>query len=200
MDYFNTRLGRVQTEAELRLQGVVLQPDVLTALGLFPVEYPEPPYDSAYYTLEPSGIPHPKEGDPHTYVQDFVVTPRELSTAKAAKLAEIMSGINAMETVIKSRYSKLEIDSWPIQQTQAETVLSGGTLPEGALLLALANANDVSVSDFAARVMQNVAQAEAVTKAVVAQQQAYELALKSCTTVEEVQAITVSYTLPEVAA
>ena len=79
-------------------------------------------------------------------------------------------------------------------------MLSGGTLPEGALLVALANANGVSISDFATRVLANVAQAETVTKAVVSQQQAYELMLKSCITVEEVQAITVNYTLPEAAA
>ena len=89
MDYFNTRLGRVQTEAELRLQGVVMQPDVLSALGLFPVEYPEPQHDPTYYTLEPSGSPHPKDGDSTRYVQDFSVVPRELSTAKAVKLAEL---------------------------------------------------------------------------------------------------------------
>lgn len=126
--------------------------------------------------------------------------PPTLEEAKAVKLVEIMAGSNAMESAVKSRYSKLEIDSWGVQQTQAETVLSGGTLPEGALLVALANANGVSVSDFATRVLANVAQAETVTKAVVSQQQAYELMLKSCITVEEVQAITVNYTLPEAAA
>lgn len=142
------------------------------------------------------------EADPSQFEQlvDPEPVPPTLEEAKAAKLAEIMVGSNAMEAVIKSRYSKLEIDSWGVQQTQAETVLSGGTLPEGALLVALANANGVSVSDFATRVLANVAQAETVTKAVVSQQQAYELMLKSCITVEEVQAITVNYTLPEAAA
>ena len=128
-------------------------------------------------------------------------TPEELlAKAKATKLTEIMAGSNAMESAVKSRYSKLEIDSWGVQQSQAETVLAGGTLPEGALLAALASANGVELADFAVRVLQNVAQAEAVTKAVVSQQQAYELMLKSCTTVEEVQAITVNYTLTEATA
>ena len=127
-------------------------------------------------------------------------SPEKLAQAKEAKLSEIMAGSNAMEAVIKSRYSKLEIDSWGIQQTQAEIILSGGTLPEGALLFALANANGVNVSDFAVRVLQNVALAEVVTKSVVSQQQAYELMLKSCTTVEEVQKIAVNYTLHEVTA
>ncbi len=84
MDYFNTRLGRVQTEAELRLQGVVMHPDVFTALGLFPVEYLEPLYDSTYYTLEPSGSPHPKLDDPAIYVQEYAVVPVPLNEAKAA--------------------------------------------------------------------------------------------------------------------
>ena len=153
------------------------------------VSFPPEPSES---DLAPLGV---------TLIPDPVPTSEELlAQAKADKLAEIMVGSNAMEAVIKSRYSKLEIDSWGVQQTQAETVLSGGTLPEGALLVALANANGVSISDFATRVLANVAQAETVTKAVVSQQQAYELMLKSCITVEEVQAITVNYTLPEAAA
>ena len=147
------------------------------------VSFPPEPSES---DLAPLGV---------TLAPDPEPTPEELlAQAKADKLAEIMVGSNAMEAVIKSRYSKLEIDSWGVQQTQAETVLSGGTLPEGALLVALANANGVSISDFATRVLATV------TKAVVSQQQAYELMLKSCITVEEVQAITVNYTLPEAAA
>lgn len=150
------------------------------------------PHEPSEADLAPLGV---------TLIPDPVPPPEELlAQAKADKLAEIMVGSNAMEAVIKSRYSKLEIDSWGVQQTQAETVLSGGTLPDGALLVALANANGVSVSDFATRVLANVAQAETVTKAVVSQQQAYELMLKSCIAVEEVQAITVNYTLPEAAA
>lgn len=98
MDYFNTRLGRVQTDAELRLRGVVIQPDVLTALGLFPVEYPEPLYDSTYYTLEPSGRPHPKIDDPQVYVQDFLVVARELSIAKAAAKKRITARRWEVET------------------------------------------------------------------------------------------------------
>lgn len=89
MDYFNTHSEQVQTEAGLRLQGVVMRPDVLSALGLYPIEYPYPAYDADLYTLEPDGKPHPKADNPAVYVQDFVATPRDLSTAKAAVKARI---------------------------------------------------------------------------------------------------------------
>lgn len=137
---------------------------------------------------------------------DTVATNIESVKGNAANMASILAVWTAMSAIkiahdaaqaaalsIKSRYSTLEVDSWPVQQEQAETVLSSGTLPEDALLVVLAKANGVSVADFAARVMANVAAAESATKAVVSHQQALELLVNDATTVPEVMAIEVSY-------
>lgn len=120
-----------------------------------------------------------------------------LEKFRALKRREILEGANSFATLVKSPYSELECLSWSEQRTQAERVLAGETLPADALLVTLAQANSVDVSDFALRVLANVQRAEAVTKAVVSQQQAYELAVKAATTPEAVTAVVVAYSLPE---
>lgn len=131
--------------------------------------------------------------------------PPTLEDQYAAKVAEIISGSNSYAGQVKARYSALEVDSWSLQQAQAETVLAGGTLPDDALLTVLAAANGVSVQSFARRIMANVTKAETITKSIVAQQQAYETQLKaimadettdSAAKIEAIQGIAVAYTLP----
>lgn len=138
---------------------------------------------------------------PETPVREFAPwieapSTANLDEAKASKIIEIVSGSNKYTSLVKGRYSELEIDSWAVQAEQARTVLSGGILEEGSLLRVLAKANGVEVKDFAQRVLNNVEQADALTKIIVSQQQAMELQVKAATTVQEVEAITVVYALP----
>lgn len=109
--------------------------------------------------------------------------------AREAKRREIIAAADACAGLVKARYSALEVDSWAIQQAQAERVIAGESLPEGALLTALAAANGVDIREFAGRVMANVGTAEAVTKLVIAQQQSLEARLKAAATEEEIAAI-----------
>ncbi len=102
-----------------------------------------------------------------------------LAEVHASKVQEILTGATACATALKSRYSELEVYSWQMQTTQAEKVLAGEALAADALIVVLAAANAVSVDVFAQRVMANVTAAEQVTKAVVSQQQALELIVKS---------------------
>ena len=102
-----------------------------------------------------------------------------LEQVYAAKIQEILTGATACAKTIKSRYSELEVDSWSEQRQQAEKVLAGDTLPADALIAVLAATNGVPIADFAQRIMSNVTTAEQVTKAVVSQQQAFELIIKS---------------------
>lgn len=127
-----------------------------------------------------------------------------LEQVHATKVQEILTGATACAAVLKSRYSELEVDSWALQAAQAEKVLAGEALAEDALIVVLAAANSVSVDVFAQRVMANVTAAEQVTKAVVSQQQAMELLVKSImgdatlSDVEKVQELTsivVAYSL-----
>lgn len=202
--YFDTKTGMVLTALTLERRGLPADSTALAEFGIYPLRDEIPVHDAGIYAPIPDGQPG-LEAD-GGYVQRYKIekvgqTPEELfANAKADKLAEIMAGSNSMESVVKARYSKLEIDSWGVQRAQAETVSSGGVLAEDALLAVLAAANNVSVTDFAARVLANVAFAEAVTKEIVSQQQAYELRLKNAQTIDDVAAIVVAYTLPECAA
>lgn len=80
MDYFNEKLGRVQTEAELAILGVVMTPEVLSALSLYPMQYALPEHNSNLYDLMPEGDPQ-KQGD--RYVQEFRLAPRPVEGVKS---------------------------------------------------------------------------------------------------------------------
>lgn len=129
----------------------------------------------------------------------------DLETAYSQKLSEIISGSDAYATLLERQYSKLEVLSWNDQRQQAEQVLSGAGLPSDALLAVFAAANGVDLMTFAQKVMANVLQAEALTKIIVGQQQAYEKQLKdimAATTTTDVDKITainamvIQYVLP----
>lgn len=126
--------------------------------------------------------------------------PESLEEANAIKYAEIIAKANAMDDAIKARYSKPEITSFDVQRQGAEAILANpdvqGELGSPvALVRGLAAAEGVSAADFATRIIHNVAMASAATEALLLQQRAYEAALKRAATVEEIQAITVSYIL-----
>lgn len=122
--------------------------------------------------------------------------PPSLEEVKRAKTQEILNESNRYAALVKEGYSTLEVDSWAIQAEQAQRVINGETLPDDALLRVLAAANNVTIEEFAGRVLVNVAKADAATKIIVGQQQAFELRVKNAMTVEEVQAIEVVYILP----
>ena len=113
------------------------------------------------YTDVPSGTP-----------------PTTLAEVHAATQAAIVAGSNQYAALVKARYSQFEVDSFARQQAEAETVLAGGELPPDALLPVLVEANQTTLEEFARRVMNNVAQADALGKIVLAQQQAYEKQVK----------------------
>ena len=87
--YYEPATSMTLVPLALERRGLPADNAVLALAGIYPLDHNIPAYDATYYRAEPDGIPHPKTGDPHTYVQDFVVMPRELSTVKAAVKARI---------------------------------------------------------------------------------------------------------------
>ena len=79
MDYYSEQEGRIYTEVELRLMGIP-EGDVASALGLSPLRYVMPAYDSGLYTVAPAGDPF---FDGQTYVQEVGTVPRPLEVARA---------------------------------------------------------------------------------------------------------------------
>lgn len=141
-------------------------------------------------------------GEWQEHVVEAVELPLEeaMVAANTVKYAEILAGANAMDTAIKARYSTPEIASFEQQRQGAETIIAnpdvtGTPGSPVALVRGLAAAEGVSAASFAERILFNVAQASAAMEAILLQQRAYEAALKRAATVEEIEAITVKYTL-----
>ena len=79
MDYYSEHEGRVYTEVELRLMGVT-EGEAISALGLSPLRYVMPAYDSGLYTVAPAGDPF---FDGQVYVQKIATVARPLEVARA---------------------------------------------------------------------------------------------------------------------
>lgn len=126
--------------------------------------------------------------------------PPSLEQTNTKKYTEIISGANDMDTAIKARYSTLEVASFEQQRQGAEAIIADENIQGShgspvALVRGLAAVEGVSALDFAKRILFNVAQASAAMEAILLQQRGYEAALKKAATVEEVESITVVYTL-----
>lgn len=126
-----------------------------------------------------------------------------IEVLRQQKLTEVKYKADEINTRIKAPYAIFEIDSFSQQEAEAVLVIAGQSLPEGALLPilvageneALAEGNKITLLHFAERILQNVKQAKAATEAILYQLRAYETAIKQATTVEQLQVITVDYTL-----
>ena len=132
--------------------------------------------------------------DEHGYPVLVGPVPLSLEEARAAKLAEIISGSNKMSLVIKGKYSQLEIDSWQQQEAEARALLGDATTA-APLVRNLAANDGVSPLEFAKRIVANAGSAAAVGMSIILQQQSMEKRLKAADSFEAVQAIEVNYTV-----
>jgi hypothetical protein len=87
--YYEPATGMTLVPLALERRGLPADNAVLALAGIYQLDHNIPAYDADLCTLEPDGKPHPKADNPAVYVQDFVATPRDLSTAKAAVKARI---------------------------------------------------------------------------------------------------------------
>lgn len=150
--------------------------------------------------ISPDGNPEMWEGQPEGYytIEEWQAlntpTPPTLEEARAAKLAEIIAGANAMSVVIKAKYSQPEIDSWQQQEAEARALLADDSATAPLVRDLAANAG-VTPLEFAQRIVNNADAAAAATKAIILQQQAMEKAVNTAQNVEDVLGITVNYSL-----
>lgn len=131
---------------------------------------------------------------------------------RAAKLAEIVAGANDVKSALSASYSVLEEETWPQQEAGARSILSDESNVKddtAALILALPTLTTAAVAlvqelaardgspaeSFAARIVAN---AETVYQAGITtllEQRGYESAAKAAQTVEDIQAVSVVYTV-----
>jgi hypothetical protein len=116
--------------------------------------------------------------------------------ATAAKQAEIATGAEAALASLKAEYCATEITTWDQQYAEA-TAFTADAAASVPLLSAIATARGMTVVTLASKIIANRASWVVIAGSVVGQRLAYQDALGAATTVAEIQAISVSYTLPE---
>ncbi len=119
-----------------------------------------------------------------------------LAEAKAAKQAEIRDAHNAFLLERGVEYSDMERQTWDTQRLEAQALLAD---PQAAapLVRAIANARNMNVLELAQRIQANTQAWSVLAGHATGQRLAFQDALEACTTVEQVEAISISFTTPE---
>ena len=148
------------------------------------VSFPADPSES---DLAPLGV---------TLIPDPVPTPDELlAQAKADKLAEINAVCQSTLEALTPTYPERELTTFDKQESEARAYLADPTAST-PLLSALAAARGIELADFVGRV---IAKADAFTIAsgfIIGQRQALEDRLDAAQTVDDVQAVIFSISMP----
>ncbi|MFB0493006.1 hypothetical protein ABIE45_005592 [Methylobacterium sp. OAE515] len=79
--------------------------------------------------------------------------------------AKAMAYGNGLTATVLAAYSDVEARTWPLQRTQADAVLAGGTLPPDAILTKLAAARGMDIEPFALVVQAKAQVFEAIVEA-----------------------------------
>lgn len=118
-----------------------------------------------------------------------------LANAKALKLAEINDKCEAALQGLTATYPDTERLTFDQQKQEAEARQADATAA-CPLLTPLAEARGIALDDLCGRVLAKATAFSAASGALIGQRQRMEDALDACTSVEEAQALSVSYSLP----
>lgn len=137
------------------------------------------------------------EADPSQFEQlvDPEPVPPTLEEAKAAKLAEINAACQSTLEALTPTYPERELTTFDKQEAEARAYAADPTAST-PLLSALAQARGVPLDELARRVLVKADAFAVASGSIIGQRQALEDRLDACTTVEDVQGITVSIIMP----
>jgi len=119
--------------------------------------------------------------------------PPTLEQAKTAKQAEIRDAHNAFLMTRGGEYSEMERQTWDTQREEAKALLTDPQA-EAPLVRAIATARNMDVLELAQRIHVNTHAWSALAGHATGLRLAFQDALTACTTIEEVEAITVAFT------
>ena len=122
--------------------------------------------------------------------------PVTFAEAKAAKQAEIRDAHNAFLLERGVEYSNMERQTWDTQRLEAQALLADPQVA-APLVRAIANARNMDVLELAQRIQANAQIWSVLAGHATGQRLAFQDALEACTTVKQVEAITVNFTTPE---
>ena len=121
--------------------------------------------------------------------------PPTLKDAKAAKLAEINAAADRAIATLTATYPDREIATFDKQESEARAY-AADPMSSTPFLSALAEARGISLPDLVERVLAKADTFAVASGSIIGQRQALEDRLDACTTVEEVQGITVNISMP----
>ena len=169
----------------------------IAAIGVVPVRYVYPDLDRTIYDL----------GDSSEAMQDgwLVIsypspvaktfTAEEVETRRIVKQSEIRDAADALLKTVGAEYGDIERATWDQQYSEALAVQAAAEA-DAPLLSAIAAARGMDVATLATRIIANRAAWVAISGHVVGQRLALQDRLDAATTVAEIEAIEVAYTLP----
>lgn len=130
-----------------------------------------------------------------TEEQPYVPPVPTLEEVKAAKLSEINAACDGLLNALTATYPDWEISTFDKQESEARAYAADPTAST-PLLSALAQARGISLPDLAERVLAKADAFVVASGSIIGQRQALEDRLDVCTTLEEVQGITVDISMP----
>ena len=126
-------------------------------------------------------------------------TPEEeaerLADAKSTNLSEINTVTDVTIAVLTETYPDREIATFDKQESEARAYVAD-PMSSTPFLSALAVARGIPLSDLVRRVITKADDFAVASGSIIGQRQALEDRLDACTTVEEVQGITVNISMP----
>ena len=151
-------------------------------------DYYRPEYEEVHTYAQA----HPECG---TEEEPYVPPIPTLQEAKAAKLTEINAAADRAIATLTATYPDREIATFDKQEAEARAYTADPTAPT-PLLSALSKARGVPLDELARRVLVKADAFAVASGSIIGQRQALEDRLDACTTVEEVEALAVTITMP----
>ena len=130
-----------------------------------------------------------------TEEQPYVPPVPTLEEVKAAKLSEINAVADRAIATLTATYPDREISTFDKQEAEARAYAADPTAST-PLLSALAQARGVPLDELVRRVLAKADAFAVASGSIIGQRQALEDRLDACTTLEEVQGITVHIAMP----
>lgn len=130
-----------------------------------------------------------------TEEQPYVPPVPTLEEVKAAKLSEINAVADRALATLTATYPDREISTFDKQESEARAYAADPTAST-PLLSALAQARGVPLDELVRRVLAKADAFAVASGSIVGQRQALEDRLDACTTLEDVQGITVNISMP----
>mgnify|MGYP000420642600 CR=1 FL=1 len=151
-----------------------------------------PREDNEWESVQEYATAHP---ECVTEEQPYVPPVPTLEEVKAAKLSEINAAADRAIGTLTATYPDREISTFDKQESEARAYAADPTAST-PLLSALAQARGIPLPDLVERVLAKADAFAVASGSIIGQRQALEDRLDACTTLEDVQGITVNISMP----